>query len=239
MKVSISAIVLETLWPLAMDAMESRADGAMRNSAGRQTDLVFCFDTLADRMKLRLQELTPKLWPTLEKLFGSNGACGGCWCMSWRTEKGEGLEKIKGAEAKKRFKKLVTTGKAHGALAFDGDKPVGWASFDRRKDFLRLDRAPSLACDDSEKVWSVPCFFIHKDYRSKGVATELLKFVCKIAKKRGAKILEGYPSVLRPKQKLPAPFVWTGTVPLFEYVGFRPADHRTHGKVRMRKISSA
>ena len=26
-------------------------------------------------------DLTAALWPALEKLFGSNGACGGCWCI--------------------------------------------------------------------------------------------------------------------------------------------------------------
>jgi hypothetical protein len=27
---------------------------------------------------LRCEELAPKLWPAFERLFGANGACGGC-----------------------------------------------------------------------------------------------------------------------------------------------------------------
>ena len=38
---------------------------------------------------LRFELLTPALWPALEQLFGEHGACGGCWCMFWRIEKGE------------------------------------------------------------------------------------------------------------------------------------------------------
>ena len=53
-------------------------------------------------MKIETKELTPKLWPDFERLFGANGACGGCWCMSWRIEKGEKWEEVKGACAKKR-----------------------------------------------------------------------------------------------------------------------------------------
>ena len=28
--------------------------------------------------------LTPETWSDFERLFGSRGACGGCWCMLWR-----------------------------------------------------------------------------------------------------------------------------------------------------------
>ena len=40
-------------------------------------------------MNLELKKLTSARWPSLEKLFGKNGACGGCWCMHWRMELGE------------------------------------------------------------------------------------------------------------------------------------------------------
>src|SRR5207253_1288830 len=28
--------------------------------------------------------VTPERWPDLRRLFGANGACGGCWCMWWK-----------------------------------------------------------------------------------------------------------------------------------------------------------
>ena len=69
-------------------------------------------------MKIETRQLNPELWNDLEKLFGAKGACGGCWCMSWRVQKGEKWSDIKGTEAKRRFKKLVISGKAHGILAY-------------------------------------------------------------------------------------------------------------------------
>jgi len=35
-------------------------------------------------MRLTIRPLTPDLWPAFENLFGEQGACSGCWCMSWR-----------------------------------------------------------------------------------------------------------------------------------------------------------
>src|SRR5262249_3539120 len=117
---------------------------------------------------VRIEELTPHRWPALERLFGPNGACGGCWCMYWRIRAGERYEEVKGAPAKRRFKSLVRKGKAHGLLAFVGDEPVGWCAFERRIELPRLDRAPSLRVDDANQVWSLPCFFIKAGWRGKG-----------------------------------------------------------------------
>ncbi len=55
-------------------------------------------------MKITTTDVTPDSWKYIEELFGNNGACGGCWCMSWRIAKDEKWDNIKGAEAKKRFK---------------------------------------------------------------------------------------------------------------------------------------
>lgn len=186
-------------------------------------------------MKIETRELRPNLWPEVEKLFGSNGACGGCWCMSWRNEKGDDWNKIKGPTAKARFKKLVTSGKAHGVLAFVGGEPVGWCSFDKRRDYPKLDRAPSLKCEDADQVWSVPCFFVHKNFRGKGVGTALLRHVLRALKKRGAEIVEGYP--VKPYKfgkQIPHAFAWTGTLPMFAGAGFKPVGKKDVGKQRVR-----
>jgi GNAT superfamily N-acetyltransferase len=145
-------------------------------------------------MKIETCELTPERWPDLVKLFGAKGACGGCWCQSWRVGKGERWEDVKGAEARQRMEDMVASGGAHGILACVGSEPVGWCAFDRRRDFLKLDRAPSLACDDADEVWSLPCFFVRREFRAKGVATALLASALDALRQRGARIAEGYPA---------------------------------------------
>lgn len=174
------------------------------------------------------------LWPDLEKLFGEKGACGGCWCMFWRQDRGEKWDTVKGAKNRSRFKKLITGGKTYGAIAYDGKTPIGWCAFDKREHFAKLNRAPSLACEDADQVWSIPCFYITAKYRNQGVGTALLEAVVKALKKKNATIIEGYPVRAGKSNPLPAAFAWTGTVSLFQKRGFEPADKKSKGKVRMR-----
>jgi hypothetical protein len=112
------------------------------------------------KTKFSMRDLSPALWPALVELFGPRGACGGCWCMYWRLEKGERWDDLKGAPARRRFRKLVESGEAMGAIAFAGDEPVGWIAYGPRTSFPRLDRARTLGCPDSGEVWALPCFFI-------------------------------------------------------------------------------
>jgi GNAT superfamily N-acetyltransferase len=184
---------------------------------------------------ITVEELTPAHWPAIERLFGPNGACGGCWCMYWRVEKGERFEDVKGAPAKRRFRALVTKGKAHGVLAFVEGEPVGWCSFERRVELPRLDRAPSLRVDDAARVWSVPCFFIKAGWRRRGVATALLRAAEQALAKRGAEIAEGYPAKPGKGGDMPGAFAWTGTPRIFEAAGFTQADDKEKGKLRYRK----
>lgn len=188
-------------------------------------------------MKLTVAPLTPARWKDVETLFGEKGACAGCWCMYWRLEKGERFDDVKGPKAKRRFKALVESGRAQGLLAFADGEPVGWLAHGPRRDFPKLDRAPSLACDDADEVHSVPCFFIKAGFRQQGVATALLDAAVRAARKAGAATLEGYPvQPSTPGKAIPAAFAWTGTVPLFERAGFAPVTPaRRPGKQRLRR----
>jgi GNAT superfamily N-acetyltransferase len=183
---------------------------------------------------VRTEVLTPQHWPDLEALFGKTGACGGCWCMYWRLERGQSWDRLKGAPARRRLRALVESRAAHGILAYVDDRPVGWASVERRRDLPRLDRAPSLACSDVDRVWSVPCFFIDRQRRGQGVATALLAAAVDHLEQQDAEIVEGYP--VRPQGgKVPAAFAWTGVPALFEAAGFTAVDPRPKGKQRHRR----
>lgn len=84
-------------------------------------------------------------WPTIQTLFGANGACGGCWCMWWRVPMGGNTwEAAKGPGNQAAFQQLVESGRASGVLAFSGETAVGWCAAGPRADFPRLDRSKAL-----------------------------------------------------------------------------------------------
>ncbi len=173
---------------------------------------------------LTVRPLRQDDWPVIETLFGQKGACGGCWCMLWRLPRGGKLwEENKGAKNKRAFKKLVTTSRVHGCLAFSGREPVGWCCVGPRGDFPRLERTKALQTQWGERTWSLTCFYVRAGWRHRGVATALLKEAVKVARENGAKELEAYP--VRPKQdgsgEIPAAFAWTGVPSLFEKQRFR------------------
>jgi GNAT superfamily N-acetyltransferase len=187
-------------------------------------------------MVLSTVELTPRLWPQVEALFGKRGACGGCWCQAWRIEKGEKWDDVKGAVAKERLRRGILAGTTHGIVAFDGETPIGWCTFGPRDSFPRLNRARSLRCDDSSRVWSLPCFFVIRGHRGKGVAKAMLAHALAAMKERGARIAEGYPSKPDKDGQYIAAFSWTGTLALFEKAGFETAGNADGSKRRVRKL---
>ena len=185
-------------------------------------------------MELRTVDLSPSLWPQVEVLFGKNGACGGCWCQAWRIEKGERWDDVKGAEAKERLRRGIESGTTFGVLAFDGETPIGWCTYGPRDSLPRLNRARSLRCDDSSRVWSVPCFFVLRNYRRQGVAKVLLDHALGTMAERGVEIVEGYPAAPSKDGSYIAAFSWTGTMGLFEKAGVAMAGNAEGSQRRMR-----
>ncbi len=167
---------------------------------------------------------TPEDGSVITRLFGANGACGGCWCMHWRVEKGGAAwTACKGEPNRRAFLKLLKQGRAQGAIAFAEDRPVGWCNFGPRADFPRLARSRVLSYAAAPKTWSINCFFIASGWRRRGIAAALLETAIDTAFARGANVLEAYPTPQQPGQKLAAAFAWTGTASLFAKAGFRPS----------------
>lgn len=163
-------------------------------------------------------------WSDLENLFGSRGACGGCWCMTWRLPRAE-FNRNKGENNRSALRKLVRRGPAPGVLAYAGGKAVGWCAVAPRAAYPALERSRILKPVDDEAVWSISCLFVEKRYRRRGLSAKLILAAAKFAKTQGAKIVEGYPQVV--EGSLPDAFVWTGLEPSFLKAGFTEVARRS------------
>ena len=167
---------------------------------------------------------TPDRWADVEALFGSRGACGGCWCMTWRLPRAE-FNKNKGEKNRKALHNLVRKGPAPGVLAYAAGKPVGWCAVAPREAYPALERSRILKPIDSQLVWSISCLFIEKSHRRQGLSAQLIQAATKFAKAEGAQIVEGYPQVVG--ASLPDAFVWTGLEQSFVKAGFTEVARRS------------
>jgi GNAT superfamily N-acetyltransferase len=183
------------------------------------------------RSKLRVEVVTPDHWDDIAALFRERGACGGCWCMTFRRPRKE-FDANKGEGNRKALRKLVKSGAPVGVLAYLDDQPVGWCAVAPKSEFVVLLNSRNFSALQGPRVWSVTCFFIPKEQRGKGVGLALLKGATKLAKQHGAEVLEGYPH--EPKQQLPAPFVWTGIASVFRKAGFKEAERKSKHRPLMR-----
>jgi GNAT superfamily N-acetyltransferase len=184
-------------------------------------------------LPLTVRPVTPARWADLEKLFGPRGACGGCWCMYWRLKRAE-YERRKGAGNRRALKKLVQAGEVPGLLAYVGKEPVGWVAVAPRKTFPVLENSRVAARVDAQPVWSVVCLFVARAYRNRGVSTALLRAAADYARRRGARIVEGYP--VEPKKRQADVFVYTGLASSFHRAGYREVARRSPTRPVMRRI---
>lgn len=186
---------------------------------------------------IKFHPVTPSRWKDFEKLFGDNGACGGCWCMSARLSSAD-FRKSKGTENKRAIKKIIESGRPPGIIGIDGKEPVAWCCVGPRKDFVRLKNSRSLKPIDNRPVWSIPCLFVSKTHRKAKLSSKAVDAAVKYAFSKGAKIVEGYPNDTRGK-KWADPFAWMGLVSSFSKAGFKIAKRISPSRVIMRRYEKS
>lgn len=181
--------------------------------------------------KVSFHPLTPDRWTDLEKLFGERGACGGCWCMTWRLSRSQ-FEAQKGRLNRRSFRKIVEKSPP-GILAYQEGEPVGWCAVAPREEYPVLERSRVLKPVDAQPVWSITCLFVAKPFRRSGMSAALLKAAKEFARQHGATLVEGYP--VEPYEKnMPAAFAWTGLVSAFRKAGFKEVARRSRTRPIMR-----
>lgn len=178
----------------------------------------------------------PDGFADIADLFGPNGANSGCWCTWWRLSNKD-WQAAGRTERRSRLEGAVRDGEPVGLLAYEDSRPVGWVAVAPRAAYPRLVASRTLGPADPDEpgVWSVSCFFIHRDRRRSGVAHALLTGAVGYARQHRASTVEGYP-VDTTGVKRASGDLFTGTVGLFTRAGFtehaRPA---TGSRIVMRK----
>lgn len=189
--------------------------------------------TRAPRGTLEVAPLTLDCFADLERLFGPNGACGGCWCMYPRTSKAD-YEAGKGEPNRAALRTLAATGPAPGLLGYVNDEPVAWCSLAPRQALVRLATSRILAPVDEQPVWSIVCLFVAKSERRKGLSAAMVEAAVEYAELHGARIVEAYP--VEPKGgTVPAAFAWWGLSGAYLAAGFEEVARRSESRPILRR----
>lgn len=183
--------------------------------------------------QLTFEPLTKTNWSKFVQLFGKKGACGNCWCMYYRLNKTDFTEGKIDEGNKDAMHSLVWENKPTGILGFYDGQPIAWCAFAPREDFIKLKKSRVHKRIDNKPVWSVPCFFIDKNFRRQGVSTEILKGVIKYAKENHISMIEAYPAIPT-KESLPDSFAWIGLYKSFERAGFKIVDQTSKNRPMVR-----
>lgn len=182
--------------------------------------------------KLNLEALTTKNWGVFEKLMGEKGGCGGCWCMSFRQS--TAMQNENKFDGNKQLQKENVANKKHiGLIAFVEEEPIAWIALAPREDFVKIENARSLKRIDDKPVWSIPCFFIKKEFRRMGLSSKLIAGVIDYAKSKKIKTLEAYPAIPY-DAKMPDAFLWIGVLSAFEKNGFKIVRQNGKSKAMVR-----
>ena len=182
--------------------------------------------------RLAFRPATPDRWADVEALFGKNGACGGCWCQFWKQSNPE-YRAGKGEANRAALRRSVTRGEVPGLLAYAGDQPVGWVAVEPRSRYRRLAISRNLPVVDERPTWSVPCFFVARGWRGRGVAGRLLAAAVAHARRKGAPAVEGYP--VDSDRPLAGAWLYPGAFSTFVRAGFTEVARRARTRPVMKK----
>lgn len=166
------------------------------------------------------KSLSPDTWPAFARLVEKhNGIFGGCWCISFHLEPGEGK---RGAAAYRAMKEArVREGRAHAALVFEGPNAVGWCQFGPTAELPNIRSARAYEQGLVELPdWRITCFFIDRERRGEGIASLALREAIRSIAQLGGGTVEAYPEDYT-SERTSCSFLCSGTLGMFEKSGFR------------------
>jgi len=190
-------------------------------------------------LTLNIRPVTAGLWPSLETLFGPQGACYGCWCSYFRLAPKQ-REVLSRDNRKQLLKDATGKPLPPGLIALDDGVPVGWVQVTPRSHVPRWNTPrtvsrPLEGDDPSDPgLWAISCFFIQSKRRGQGISHALLSAAVAHARDNGARIVEACPMLKASQSKSVGLFV--GSVSVFEKAGFERVAEWKPGRPLMRQV---
>jgi GNAT superfamily N-acetyltransferase len=181
------------------------------------------------RDDILIRPITPARVADFQALMKTNSITASCMDIFPRRTNAQGATrraywKAKGVTAadgnRRDAASMIRKGKPFGLLAYDGAEPVGFLSAGPRSDYPRVDESKVTPRIDEQRVWVVPCLYVKRTHRGRGVTTILLRAAVGYAAKEGAPAVEGYPRSDEAR-RVASESAWFGTEAQFRRAGYR------------------
>ena len=179
----------------------------------------------------------------LGAVFGERGEPFRCQCQWFKIRDSE-WRSVPGPQRARLLREQTNCGQpaassTSGLVAFLGDEPVGWCAVEPRTAYVRLLRArvPWAGRDEDkadDSVWAVTCFVTRVGFRRRGVSRVLVSAAVDFARRRGARAVEGYPLIPRPRQEFTWGELYVGSAGIFADAGFTEVSRPTERRAVMR-----
>jgi GNAT superfamily N-acetyltransferase len=181
--------------------------------------------------RVEVHDCTPDRWPDVVAVFDGPGDPGRCWCQWFY--RGARIEKGFADRNREALHDQVRV-RPPGVLGYLDGVPSGWCAVAARPSYTRLARSRVLAgVPEDERtdpaVWSVTCFVVRRGARRRGLSGPLLAGALDLARRGGARVVEGYPVDLA-GQRAPAAGLYPGPLPVFLRGGFTEVRRTPQGR---------
>ncbi len=115
-----------------------------------------------------------------------------------------------------RKQRLVSEGRAHAALVFDGDAAVAWCQYGQPGELPDIyHRKEYEAGLGTPPDYRLTCVFVDRQHRGRGVADIAVRGALELIAQAGGGVVEAYPQDTG-GQRVPASVLYNGTRRLFE-----------------------
>ena len=179
-------------------------------------------------------DATPDRWPAVELVMGTRGDPSRCWCQYFHL-RGAAWRTSTRASNQAGLRAQVDAGLPPGVLAYEDDEPAGWCGVGPKRGYPRLAASTVAASTgDADGVWAVTCFVVRVGMRRRGIAGPLLAGAVDLARRHGARIVEGYPVDPGVRESVSSSELYHGPLGVFERAGFAEVTRPFSGRAVVR-----
>ena len=169
-----------------------------------------------------MRDCTPDRWDDVVAVFDGPGDPGRCWCQWFY--RGARADRVD-ADRNRAALHAQVQERPPGVLGYLDGVPSGWCAVAPRPTYTRLTRSRLLTGTPPDEladlgVWSVTCFVVRREARGRGLTGPLLAGAVDLARRGGARVVEGYPVDVAERPSASAAELFHGPLPVFLRGGF-------------------